>query len=58
MFLNMTASTKILLCEETLEMILTVTYHPPSGRLQQFPSPFLKHAAKCASVCLPVLMSG
>lgn len=52
MFLNVTAPTEILLCEETLEMILTVSdYHPPSfsfspsGCLLHFPSPSPKHTS-------------
>lgn len=50
MFLNVTACTEILLCEETLEMILTVTTILPLSRslpgcLLHFPSPSLKHTA-------------
>lgn len=51
MFLNVTAPTEILLCEETLEMILTVTtilplsHSPPSAC--SFPLPSLKHTSLC-----------
>lgn len=56
MFLNVTAPTEILLCEETLEMILTVTIILPLVACYIFPLS-LKHTEKCTSVCLPVLMS-
>lgn len=56
MFLNATAPTEILLCEETLEMILTVTIILPLVACDVFPDS-LKHTVKCTSECLPVLMS-
>lgn len=56
MFLNVTAPTEILLCEETLEMILTVTIILPLVAYYIFPDS-LKHAVKCTSEFLPVLMS-
>lgn len=56
MFLNVTAPTEILLCEETLEMILTVTVILPLVACYIFPDS-LKHTAKCTSESLPVLMS-
>lgn len=56
MFLNVTAPTEILLCEETLEMILTVTILLPLVACYIFPHS-LKHTVKCTSEPLPVLMS-
>lgn len=56
MFLNVTAPTEILLCEETLEKILTVTIILPLVACYIFPHS-LKHTVKCTSESLPVLMS-
>ena len=59
-FLNVTAPTEIRLCEETLEMILTVTtilplsHSLPLVACYIFPLP---PRSTLHSVCLPVLMS-
>lgn len=59
-FLNVTAPTEILLCEETLEMILTATTILPLSRSLPLVACYifpLPPRSTLHSVCLPVLMS-